>query len=136
MMISLGGMASESLVECDASHSISRSRPLPPMQSIERAANLFRALGDSSRLRLLSRLIDGPLCVGDLAEIENEAMSTISQRLRVLRAENIVVRRRQGKHILYGLVDRHVTNLVLNALAHADEKKLSKIEAGPEQDEG
>lgn len=48
-------------------------------------------------------------------------MSTISQRLRVLRAENIVVRRRQGKHVLYSLVDRHVAELVLNALAHADE---------------
>lgn len=48
-------------------------------------------------------------------------MSTISQRLRVLRAENIVVRRRQGKHVLYGLVDSHVRDLILNALAHAEE---------------
>jgi DNA-binding transcriptional ArsR family regulator len=83
-------------------------------------------------LRLLSRLIDGSRCVGELAEAENEGMSTISQRLRVLRAENIVVRRRQGKHILYGLVDRHVTNLVLNALAHADEVQ----EPQAEPDEG
>jgi DNA-binding transcriptional ArsR family regulator len=61
-------------------------------------------------------------------------MSTISQRLRVLRAENVVSRRRQGKHILYGLVDRHVRNLVLNALAHADEAKAA--DAASEQDEG
>jgi ArsR family transcriptional regulator len=89
--------------------------------SIERAANLFRALGDSSRLRLLSRLIDGHRCVGELADAEKEAMSTISQRLRVLRTENIVVRHRRGKHIHYSLVDRHVAELVINALAHADE---------------
>jgi len=125
-------VAKQPLAECDGSHAISSSRPLPPPQSVERAANLFRALGDSSRLRLLSRLVDGCCCVGDLAEAENEAMSTISQRLRVLRAENIVVRRRQGKHILYGLVDRHVTDLVLNALAHADEAR----EPGAEPDEG
>jgi ArsR family transcriptional regulator len=72
-------------------------------------------------LRLLSRLIDGPRCVGELADAENEAMSTISQRLRVLRTEKIVVRHRRGKHILYSLMDRHVAELVLNALAHAEE---------------
>ena len=54
-------------------------------------------------------------------------MSTISQRLRVLRAENIVVRRRQGKHVLYSLVDRHVAELVLNALAHADETPVLEL---------
>jgi ArsR family transcriptional regulator, lead/cadmium/zinc/bismuth-responsive transcriptional repressor len=127
-------VAKQPLVECDGSHPISRPQPLPPSQSIERAANLFRALGEPSRLRLLSRLIDGSRCVGELAEAENEAMSTISQRLRVLRAENIVVRRRNGKHIHYGLVDRHVTNLVLNALAHADEAQ--EIEAEAEQNDG
>lgn len=127
-------MANQQLVECDTSHPISPSQPLPPLRSIERAANLFRALGEASRLRLLSRLIDGSRCVGELAESENEAMSTISQRLRVLRAENVVSRRRQGKHILYGLVDRHVRNLVLNALAHADEAKAA--DAASEQDEG
>jgi ArsR family transcriptional regulator, lead/cadmium/zinc/bismuth-responsive transcriptional repressor len=125
-------VAKQPLAECDASHPSSQSQPLPPPQSIERAANLFRALGEPSRLRLLSRLIDGSRCVGELAEAENEGMSTISQRLRVLRAENIVVRRRQGKHVLYGLVDRHVTNLVLNALAHADEVQ----EPQAEPDEG
>jgi ArsR family transcriptional regulator, lead/cadmium/zinc/bismuth-responsive transcriptional repressor len=126
-------VAKRAPVECVASHAISVSQPSPPPHSIERAANLFRALGEPSRLRLLSRLIHGSRCVGELAKAENEAMSTISQRLRVLRAENIVVRRRQGKHIHYGLVDRHVTNLVLNALAHADEARES--EAKPEQDQ-
>jgi DNA-binding transcriptional ArsR family regulator len=58
-------------------------------------------------------------------------MSTISQRLRILRAENIVVRRRQGKHILYGLVDTHVKDLILNALAHSEETP----EAETDQDE-
>ena len=124
-------MAQDPLGECDTPHPFQgAARPLPSTASIERAANLFRALGESSRLRLLSRLIDGHRCVGELADAEKEAMSTISQRLRVLRAENVVVRRRQGKHILYGLVDRHVTELVLNALAHADETP----EIEPKQD--
>jgi DNA-binding transcriptional ArsR family regulator len=108
--------------ECEGSHPTAASKQrLADPASIERAANLFRALGEPSRLRLLSRLLDQTCCVGDLAEAEGEAMSTISQRLRVLRSENIVVRQRRGKHIVYGLVDKHVKDLVLNALAHAEE---------------
>ena len=110
------------MAECEGSHAKSAlSQAVPTVTSVERAANLFRALGEPARLRLLSRLLGQHCCVGDLAEAEGEAMSTISQRLRVLRAENIVVRRRQGKHVLYGLVDSHVKDLVLNALAHAEE---------------
>lgn len=52
-------------------------------------------------------------------------MSTISQRLRVLRSENIIVRRRRGKHINYALADQHVMDLVFNALAHATERPAS-----------
>ena len=119
--------------ECEAPHAHRLSnQALAAPTSIGRAANLFRALGEPSRLRLLSRLLDQACCVGDLAEAEGEAMSTISQRLRILRAENIVVRRRQGKHVLYGLVDRHVKDLVLNALAHAEE--TPELEPDQEQD--
>lgn len=57
----------------------------------------------------------------ELAESEHESISTISQRLRVLRTENIVVRRRRGKHINYALADQHILELIINALAHATE---------------
>jgi ArsR family transcriptional regulator len=62
------------------------------------------------------------MCVTELAASEGESLSTISQRLRVLRSENIIVRRRRGKHINYGLADQHVMDLVFNALAHATER--------------
>ena len=48
-------------------------------------------------------------------------ISTVSQQLRVLRSENLVSRRRAGKHIFYGLADQHIRDLVLSALAHAAE---------------
>lgn len=89
--------------------------------ALERAARLFRAIGEPSRLRLLALLSQGEACVTDLALSEGEEMSAISQRLRVLRAEDIVVRRRKGKHINYALADQHIVDLVFNALAHASE---------------
>ncbi|MBL8209669.1 MAG: winged helix-turn-helix transcriptional regulator [Bryobacterales bacterium] len=89
---------------------------------LERAARLFRALGEESRLRIVAALAQGEACVTEIAAASGESLSTVSQRLRVLRAENIVTRRRTGKHINYALADQHVTELVFNALAHAGEQ--------------
>jgi ArsR family transcriptional regulator len=66
-------------------------------------------------------LSQGELCVSALARAESESISTISQRLRVLRSENLVIRKRRGKHINYRIADQHVMDLVFNALAHASE---------------
>ena len=90
--------------------------------SLDRAARLFRAIGEPARLRILSRLSQGEMCVTELAALEKESVSTISQRLRVLRSEYLIVRRRRGKHINYGLADQHVMDLLFNALAHATER--------------
>jgi DNA-binding transcriptional ArsR family regulator len=100
-------------------------RPLVNEASLERASRLFRAIGEPSRLRLLSRLAQGEMCVTELASSEHESLSTISQRLRVLRSENLIVRRRRGKHINYALADQHVMELIFNALAHATERPAS-----------
>jgi ArsR family transcriptional regulator, lead/cadmium/zinc/bismuth-responsive transcriptional repressor len=100
--------------------------PRPPSSrvsdaAIERAAALFRAVGDAPRLRLLRRLQSGERCVSELAEESETKLSTLSQQLRVLRIERIVVRRREGKHIYYSLADDHVRELIQAALDHADE---------------
>jgi ArsR family transcriptional regulator len=90
---------------------------------IERAAALFRALGDSARLSLLERLSTGEYCVTELAEVTDEGLSTISQRLRTLRAERLLRRRRVGKHVYYTLADQHVAELVRAAIEHAKEER-------------
>jgi DNA-binding transcriptional ArsR family regulator len=91
-------------------------------EAFERAAGLFRAVGDVSRLKLLERLSDGEWCVTELAEAAGTGLSTVSQQLRLLRAERIVKRRRDGKHIYYSLADRHMSELVRSALEHAAEQ--------------
>jgi ArsR family transcriptional regulator, lead/cadmium/zinc/bismuth-responsive transcriptional repressor len=90
--------------------------------AFNRAAMLFRVVSDVARLKLLDRLCDGEWCVSELALAAGVALSTVSQQLRLLRAERIVERRRAGKHIYYSLADRHVIDLVSNALAHAAEE--------------
>ena len=92
-------------------------------EDLVRASRIFRALGEPSRLRLLALLAKGEACVTEVSAAEGEEISTISQRLRVLRNEGLVSRRRQGKHIVYGLADRHVAELIFNALEHAAEPR-------------
>lgn len=86
-----------------------------------RAAGIFRALGDLSRLRLLSLLAKQEMCVTELTECLQDNLPAISQRLKLLRAERIVATRRQGKHIFYRLADSHVAHLIANGLAHGEE---------------
>lgn len=94
--------------------------PTIPESAYQQAAGIFRAVGDVERLRLLSRLRRGERCVSELAGDAGAGLSTISQRLRVLHAQGLVVRRRDGKHVYYSLADDHVAQLVGNALAHSE----------------
>ena len=100
--------------------------------SLERAAQLFRAMADAPRLRVLDLLKARELCVTEIAAVLNDKLSTVSQRLRVLRQEGLVARRRDGNHLYYALADRHVADLILNALAHA--RELDAAPANPPQD--
>jgi ArsR family transcriptional regulator len=97
------------------------ARPAADPVALDRAARLFRAMGDGPRLRILDYLSHGECCVTELVSTLGEKFSTVSQRLRVLRSEGLVGRRRVGTHVYYALADAHVQRLVANALAHAGE---------------
>jgi DNA-binding transcriptional ArsR family regulator len=90
--------------------------PLPSRAQIEVAADIFAALGDPQRLRLLLRLGDGEACVSELAEYEGEKITTMSARLKTLSVVRLVRRRREAKHVFYALADEHVLQLVRNAI--------------------
>jgi DNA-binding transcriptional ArsR family regulator len=104
----------------------SNDRPVCNVTALERASRLFRALGDGPRLQTIQLLRQRECCVTEIVAALGEKFSTVSQRLRILRTEGLVVRRRAGTHLFYALADRHVAGLIDNALAHADE-----LEAAP-----
>lgn len=93
---------------------------LPP-EAIGRAAEILRAMGDVARLRILELLKHKELCVTEIVASVGEKFTTVSQRLKLLRNERLIVRRRKGNYLYYALADRHVVDLILNALAHAAE---------------
>jgi ArsR family transcriptional regulator, lead/cadmium/zinc/bismuth-responsive transcriptional repressor len=96
---------------------------LPTSDDLTFAAAMLHALGDPERLRILIRLGKGELCVSELAELEEEKLTTVSARLKLLFAVRLVARRRDAKHIYYALADDHVLRLIQSAIDHAAEKR-------------
>src|SRR5438132_11208372 len=99
--------------------------PLPSRAQIDAAAEMFRALGDPERLRLLLRLAESEACVSELAEHEGEKITTVSARLKTLSVVRLVRRRREAKHVFYALADEHVLPLVRNAIDHPAENRAA-----------
>ncbi len=85
-------------------------------------AELFKALGDYTRVRILYVLSINELCVCALAEVLGMSQSAISHQLRLLRAAKLVRYRKDGKNVYYALDDDHVRNLVSQGLEHIREE--------------
>lgn len=81
-------------------------------------AELFRALSDPSRIRILAVLVQGPLNVGALAEQIGLSESAVSHQLRGLRQMRIVRAHKQGRQVFYQLDDEHIFDLYRMGLDH------------------
>jgi DNA-binding transcriptional ArsR family regulator len=110
---------------CGVAHVARPELARPSKPALVAAAAIFRAAGEVSRLELLQRLSDGEWCVTELAEDVGMKLPTVSQQLRLLSAQNLVARRREGKHVYYVLADKHVADLIRAALEHAEERLAS-----------
>jgi ArsR family transcriptional regulator len=83
-------------------------------------ANLFSALSDSTRLRIIALLLDDELSVGAIAEQLEMTESAVSHQLRGLRLQRIVLARKQGRQVFYALEDEHVAELFRLGLSHME----------------
>ena len=87
--------------------------------AIEAMAEVFKALGDPTRLRILLVLLhEGEQSVGNLAESVGMSDSAVSHQLRLLRNLRIVSTERQGRTIVYRLDDNHIAGLLQQAVDH------------------
>ena len=87
-------------------------------ESVKKASELFAALGDNSRMKIIIALSEGELCVYHICEITGGKQSATSQHLRKLKECNIVKSRKEGNMVLYSLSDEHVASIVRTVLAH------------------
>ena len=82
---------------------------------------IFRVLGDPTRVRILDVLSRSEVCVQDLAGALSLSESAVSHQLRLLRGARIVRARRAGRNVFYALDDHHVLALFEQGLRHAQE---------------
>jgi len=84
-------------------------------------AETFAALADPTRVRLMSALLPGELCVCDLAAVLGMSQSAVSHQLRFLRGLRIVHARKEGRIVYYALADDHIRDLFGRGLEHIEE---------------
>ena len=84
-------------------------------------ADLFKVFGDTSRVRILYKLLDGEYCVNNLAEELDMTQSAVSHQLKVLKMSKLVKNRRDGKQMYYSLADDHVSTILSMGMEHIQE---------------
>lgn len=95
---------------------------LPSDETIYKATQIFSALADSTRFKILASLAGGELCVCELQELCDVSQSAVSHQLRLLRDIDLVRARRDGKRAVYRLSDDHVLSMLKMGIEHASEE--------------
>ena len=84
-------------------------------------SDFYKALSDSTRIKIVDLLNGNELCVCDIAVILNMTKSAVSHQLKNLREMNLIKSRKQGKEVWYSLADDHVREVFEISLEHIKE---------------
>jgi ArsR family transcriptional regulator len=90
-------------------------------RQIAELAEMFRLMGDGSRLGILLACLEGPVAVGALAARLDLSPSLVSHHLRLLRAARLVRARRRGRQVFYEMADDHVRRVLTDMVEHVAE---------------
>jgi ArsR family transcriptional regulator len=81
-------------------------------------SELFRALSDETRTKIVYLLSEQELCVCDIAHLLDASLPAVSHHLRLLKIMRLVKSRKDGKQVFYSLDDDHVLSLIRVAQEH------------------
>jgi len=94
---------------------------IPDDDTVNDLSELFKALSDPTRLRILCMMDEGEVCVCCISETLGMSMSAVSHQLKTLRQAGLVKSRREGRNIYYSPDDHHVKIMLDTALEHMRE---------------
>ncbi len=89
--------------------------------AIVQLADLFRLMGDPTRLRIILACLNDPISVGDIAARLELSPSLVSHHLRLLKAARVLRGERRGKQIFYFAMDDHIRCVIDDMVAHVGE---------------
>ena len=105
--------------ECGINNCKSKKMRQPFKQvTIEKLAELFKAMSDPTRLKIIIALLNGEMCVIHIAETVEMSQSAVSHQLRNLKSLHIVKNRRDGKSMVYSLDDTHIEMILDMGIVH------------------
>lgn len=92
--------------------------PMPDDEILYDLADLFKVFADTTRIKILYALMNGELCVADIAETVGATQSAVSHQLRILKQARLVKFQRDGKNVVYSLADDHVYTVLAQGMTH------------------
>lgn len=81
-------------------------------------AEFFKVFGDTTRIKIISVLLNSSLCVGEISALLHISQSAISHQLRILRQARLVKYKKEGKEVFYSLDDEHIGMIFAIGLEH------------------
>jgi len=97
------------------------NQKMPKEDDLYNLADFFKVFADSSRIKILYVLMCSEMCVCDLATILGMSQSAISHQLRMLKQQDLVKYRRDGKSVMYSLSDDHIRTIMDQGYHHITE---------------
>ena len=119
-MKTISSTAADAGVEEHRHHS-PPAHELPPREVLDTAGDLLRALAAPVRIAIVLQLHEASCCVHELVDALAVPQPLVSQHLRILKAAGVVAGERAGREVYYHLVDHHLCEIVMAAVAHAGE---------------
>lgn len=86
--------------------------------AVHQLAEIFKILGDATRIKILHALSKRELCVCDIAAVVQMGQSAVSHQLRLLRGSRLVKYHKEGKMVWYALDDDHIAALLAQGTEH------------------
>lgn len=95
---------------------------IPTPDELQQLSELYKAMGDYTRMRILWLLMEKEYCVNDLAKKIQTTESAVSHQLRALRIVRLVCSRKVSKNVIYSLQDEHIRWILEETYAHISER--------------
>lgn len=97
---------------------------IPKDKQVAALADYFQSFADRTRIKILSCLAMSSLCVNDLSNLLGINQTTISHQLKLLKDQGFVSYKRDGKILVYSLVNQSVNDILYYAVLGDFDKSL------------
>ena len=119
-------MNSKNVEDFSNLHSISEDKAidllkdLPEQSSVDSLSEIFRALSEPTRIKIIYLLSSEEMCVHDLTTLLDSSQSSISHHLKILKLNNLVKARRDGKSVYYSLANHDASGMLSRCLRNVE----------------